>query len=384
MDGDSQMADKRDYYEVLGVSKDANEAELKKAFRALARKFHPDKNPDDADSEQLFKEVQEAYAVLSNPEQRRQYDMFGHDSPGGSPFGPGGFQGVNINLDDLFSGGGFESIFSGMFGGGRSSRGRRGNDVLLRHSISLEQVFDEAEIEISAKLSIACESCDGTGAQSPEDLQQCSTCDGQGRIMQQARVGPFVQQMVSDCPDCAGLGKTIRKRCSSCRGSGTTLREQKLRINLPRGADDGLRLRHRGKGEPIVNGRPGDLYIQLDIEPHAWFERDGPDLIMALPLGYPEMMLGTQVELPHIDGKPLVIDVPAGAKPSETLLIRGRGLPHRRGRGRGDVTILLKLHVPEKFNKSMRSTLEDMRPTFGLPISDIEDAVRSEAQDRRN
>ncbi len=384
MDGDSQMADKRDYYEVLGVSKDANEAELKKAFRALARKFHPDKNPDDAESEQLFKEVQEAYAVLSNPEQRRQYDMFGHDSPGGSPFGPGGFQGVNINLDDLFSGGGFESIFSGMFGGGRSSRGRRGNDVLLRHSISLEQVFDEAEIEISAKLSIACESCDGTGAQSPEDLQQCSTCDGQGRIMQQARVGPFVQQMVSDCPDCAGSGKTIRKRCSSCRGSGTTLREQKLRINLPRGADDGLRLRHRGKGEPIVNGRPGDLYIQLDIEPHAWFERDGPDLIMALPLGYPEMMLGTQVELPHIDGKPLVIDVPAGAKPSETLLIRGRGLPHRRGRGRGDVTILLKLHVPEKFNKSMRSTLEDMRPTFGLPISDIEDAVRREAQDRRN
>ncbi|MCS5535995.1 MAG: J domain-containing protein, partial [Candidatus Poseidoniales archaeon] len=308
------MAEKRDYYEVLGVAKDANEAELKKAFRSLARKFHPDKNPDDAESEQLFKEVQEAYAVLSNPQQRRQYDMFGHDSPGGSPFGPGGFQGVNINLDDLFSGG-FESIFSGMFGGGRSSRGRRGNDVLLRHSISLEQVFDEAEIEISAKLSIACESCDGTGAQSPEDLQQCSSCDGQGRIMQQARVGPFVQQMVSDCPDCAGSGKTIRKRCSSCRGSGTTLREQKLRINLPRGADDGLRLRHRGKGEPIVNGRPGDLYIQLDIEPHAWFERDGPDLIMALPLGYPEMMLGTQVELPHIDGKPLVIDVPVGAKP---------------------------------------------------------------------
>ena len=155
-------------------------------------------------------------------------------------------------------------------------------------------------------------------------------------------------------------------------------------MNLPRGADDGIRLRHRGKGEPIVNGRPGDLYIQLDMEPHAWFERDGPDLIMALPLGYPEMMLGTQVELPHIDGKPLIIDVPAGAKPSETLLVRGRGLPHRRGRGRGDVTILLKLPVPEKFNKSMRSTLEGMRPTFGLPISDIEDAVRREAQDRRN
>ena len=377
------MAEKRDYYEVLEVSKDADQNALKKSFRSLARKYHPDKNPDDPEAEQLFKEVQEAYAVLSNPEQRRQYDMFGHDSPSGSPFGPGGFQGVNINLDDLFSGG-FESLFSGMFGGGRTSRGRRGNDVLLRHSISLENVYDEAEIEISAKLSTVCESCDGTGAQTPADLQRCSTCEGQGRIMQQARVGPFVQQMVSDCPDCSGSGNIIRKRCSDCRGTGSTKREQKLRITIPKGAEDGIRLRHRGKGEPIANGQSGDLYIQLDIDPHPWFERDGPDLIMALPLGYPEMMLGTQVELPHIDGKPLTIDVPAGAKPSETLIVRGRGISHRRGRGRGDVTILLKLHVPEKFNKSMRSTLEEMRSSFGLPVSDIEDAVRREATDRRN
>tara|TARA_B110000438_G_C15820118_1_gene653940 strand:- start:2989 stop:4122 length:1134 start_codon:yes stop_codon:yes gene_type:complete len=377
------MVEKRDYYEVLGVGKDASDSELKKAFRSLARKFHPDKNPDDPESEHMFKEVQEAYAVLSNPDQRRQYDMFGHESPSGSPFGPGGFQGVNINLDDLFSGG-FESIFSGIFGGGRTSRGRRGSDVLLRHTISLEQVYEEAEIEISANLAIACESCGGTGAESPEDIQTCSTCDGQGRIVKQARVGPFVQQMVSDCPDCHGLGKTIRNHCSDCRGSGSSNREQKLRINIPRGAEDGLRLRHRGKGEHIVNGQAGDLYIQLDIGSHAWFERDGPDLIMALPLGYPEMMLGTQVELPHIDGKPLVIEVPAGAKPSETLLIRGRGMPYRRGRDRGDVTVLLKLHVPEKFDKSMRSTLEGMRPSFGLPSEEIEDAVRYEAQDRRN
>ena len=378
------MAEKRDYYEVLGVSKDASDGELKKAFRSLARKYHPDKNPDDSDSEHMFKEVQEAYAVLSNPDQRRQYDMFGHDSPGGSPFGPSGFQGVNINLDDLFSGG-FESIFSGMFGGGgRTNRGRRGSDVLLRHTITLEEIYNEAEIEISATLSAACDSCNGTGAKSANDIQTCSTCGGEGRVVRQARVGTFVQQMVSDCPDCNGQGKTIRNPCSDCRGSGSEKREQKLRMSIPQGAEDGLRLRQRGKGEYILNGQPGDLYIQLEVEPHAWFERDGPDLIMALPLGYPEMMLGTQVELPHIDGKPLIIDVPAGAKPSETLVIRGRGMPRRRGRGQGDVTVLLKLHVPEKIDKSMRSTLKDMLPSFGLPPNDVEDAVRREAEDRRN
>ena len=377
------MSEKRDYYEVLGVSKDASDSDLKKAFRSLARKFHPDKNPDDPDSERMFKEVQEAYAVLSNPDQRRQYDMFGHESPGGSPFGPGGFQGVNINLDDLFSGG-FESIFSGMFGGGQSSRSRRGNDVLLRHSVTLEQILDEEEIEISAELSAVCDSCRGTGAKSQDDVQICSTCNGQGRIMQQARVGPFVQQMVSDCPECGGQGKIIRNPCAECRGTGSAQKLQTLRIQIPRGTEDGLRLRQRGKGEPLQNGQPGDLYIQLEVDAHPWFERDGPDLIMALPLGFPEMMLGTQVELPHIDGKPLVIDIPAGSKPSETIIVRGRGMPHRRGRGRGDVTVLLKLFAPKKVSKSMRSKLEDLRVDFGLPLEDVESMVRREAEDRRS
>ncbi|GIS43317.1 MAG: hypothetical protein Ct9H90mP16_03870 [Candidatus Poseidoniales archaeon] len=201
--------------------------------------------------------------------------------------------------------------------------------------------------------------------------------------MQQARVGPFVQQMVSDCPDCGGQGKIIREPCTECRGIGSVQKMQTLRIQIPRGTEDGLRLRQRGKGEPMQNGQSGDLYIQLEVGSHAWFERDGPDLIMALPLGFPEMMLGTKVELPHIDGKPLVIDIPAGSKPSETVIVRGRGMPYRRGRGRGDVTVLLKLYAPEKISKSMRSVLEDLRADFGLPMEDIESMVRREAEDRR-
>lgn len=381
--GGMYLAEKGDYYEVLGLGKGASDDEIKKAFRSLARKHHPDKNPDNPDAERLFKEVQEAYAVLSNPEQRKQYDMFGHDAPGGSPFGPGGFQGVNINLDDLFSGG-FDSIFSSMFGGAGHSRTRRGHDVLINSQVTLEQIYREDEIEFEAELASECESCNGSGAKNPDDVQICRTCDGQGQVAQQARIGPFVQQVISDCPSCEGQGRTIKNRCRNCEGEGFVQTKQKLRFTIPPGAEDGTRMRMRGKGEPIRGGTNGDLYIQLETESHPWFERDGPDLIMALPLGYPEMVLGTEVELPHIDGKPIHIVVPPGSRPSETIIVRGRGMPRRRARGRGDVTVLLKLYVPDKINKEMRKMLEGLKENFGLPIETIEDTVRNEAKDRRN
>jgi len=378
------MSEKRDYYEVLGVSKDASDGDLKKAFRSLARKHHPDKNPDDSESEHLFKEVQEAYAVLSNPDQRRQYDMFGHDSPGGSPFGPGGFEGVNINLDDLFSGG-FDSIFSSMFGGGGGrTRTRRGNDILIRHSVTLEEIHDEGEIELDVEIPSECDSCGGSGAKDPDDSKSCSTCGGQGRVTQQARVGPFVQQVVSDCPHCGGEGRVIKNPCSNCRGEGVKPKSQTLKFTIPAGAEDGTRMRMRGMGEPIRGGMSGDLYIQLETEEHPWFERDGSELIMALPLGYPEMILGTAIELPHIDGKAIKIVIPAGSKPSETIIVSGRGMARRRGRGRGDVTVLLKLFVPSKITRNMKQTLETLRDDFGLPVDNIEKSVREEAKSRRN
>lgn len=375
------MAAKRDYYEVLGVSKDADDAALKKAFRSLARRYHPDKNPDDDEAEKLFKEVQEAYAVLSNADQRRQYDMFGHDAPGGSPFGQGGFEGVNINLEDLFSGG-FESIFSSMFGGG-SRRASRGRDYLVRTEVTLEQMLDGDEVEVEAELEEACEACDGTGADNPDAITTCNTCGGAGQVTQQTRVGPFVQQQVVSCPGCRGEGRKVEKACGSCRGKGKQAVERTLRVAVPPGAEHGTRLRMRGRGEPMPNGHAGDLYIQLDQTPHEWFERDGPDLLMALPVGYPDMMLGGVFTLPHIDGKDLIINVPAGSRPSETIVIPRRGMPRRRGRGRGDVTVLLKMHNPKKVSRAMKKQLEEMRSDFGLAVDDLLDVVSGEARSRR-
>ena len=377
---------KRDYYEVLGVGRDGSDKEIKDAFRTLARKNHPDKNPDDPDAETRFKEIQEAYAVLSNAEQRRNYDMFGHEHPGGSPFGSGGFQGTNISMEDLFNGG-FESLFSNFFSGASPSGGRvsRGNDVLAHHRIPFEMVQKGGEREVELELLEACEKCGGNGAAGPDGVNSCVPCGGEGRITQSRKVGPFLQQIVSDCPHCRGEGRIIDKPCSDCRGDGCQARTQTLRFNVPPGVLDGTRLRMSGKGEPAHGGRgrAGDLYIQIAIDDHEWFERDGADLLMALPLGYPELLLGTTVELPHVDGEPLRIVVPAVSRPGDTLLISRRGLPHRRGRGRGDITVLLKMHVPQKPSKETKKKVEALREELSISEDDVEEEVRREARERR-
>ncbi len=377
---------KRDYYEVLGLDKQAGDDEIKKSFRSLARKFHPDKNPDDAEAESRFKEIQEAYAVLSNPEQRRNYDMFGHEQPGGSPFGPGGFQGVNVSFDDLFNGG-FESVFSQFFGGGGQSGRRRvrGNDVLIRHSITIETAMVGGEEEIEADLLVSCEDCNGTAAASADGVKTCGTCSGQGRVTMNRKVGPFLQQVVSDCPECNGLGRQITDPCKPCRGEGRVQKRQTIKFAVPAGIGDGTRMRMSERGEPLLGGggRPGDLFIQISIQEHDWLQRDGSDLLMALPLGYSDLLFGTKVSIPHPDGEDIEIKVPAKSSPGDTIVVRGRGFPVQRRRRRGDVTVLLKLHVPDKLSKEAKKAIEALSDEIGVADDLVENLVKQEARRRR-
>ncbi|MDC0556246.1 DnaJ domain-containing protein [Candidatus Poseidoniaceae archaeon] len=374
------MSDKRDYYEVLGVAKEADGTELKKAFRSLARKYHPDKN-DAPDADEKFKEIQEAYAVLSDNDKRRNYDRFGHNGPGGSPFGPGGFQGFNINLDDILGG----DFFSSMFGG-RSSRTSRqqGNDILIRHEIDLVSVLEGGKEELEIDLPATCSDCEGTGAKDGVTTQ-CNECDGVGQVRVRQQIGPFVQDSVRACQYCQGSGRTYASKCKSCSGDGIQSESQVLRFSIPKGAQEGTRLRMRGKGQPAPQGRgaAGDLFIELIIEEHPWFERNGMDLIMSLPLGFTALALGSSVVLPHIDGKDLVIKIPSGTNSGDTITIDSRGLPSSRGVGRGDVVILCKLHMPKKFDKGTKKVLEGLRMNLDGK-TEMMDKIIADAKDRRN
>ncbi len=379
------MSGKRDYYEVLGLDRKATDDEIKKSFRSMARKFHPDKNPDDPGAEKNFKEVQEAYAILSNPEERRKYDMFGHNRPGGSPFGSSGFQGVNISIEDLF-GGGFDSIFSSLFGGGRRSRSTRGADLLVSHTITFEQAFNGAEDEITIDVLNRCDSCSGSGSSTPDGIRTCPTCDGHGRLTRIERIGPFQQQVTQDCRPCNGEGRLIQNPCKSCRGEGRAEQSKKVKFSIPPGINSGTRLRMTGHGEvpKSQNGKPGNLYIEIDVELHEWFERDGADLLMALPISYVDLLLGATIEIPHIDGSPLNVKIPVGSRPGETITIPSRGMPGVRSRsGRGSVMVLLKLVMPGKVSRSTKKQLDEMREILGSGHSDITQDIIDEARDRR-
>jgi molecular chaperone DnaJ len=375
------MSEKRDYYEVLGVAKDASSSDLKNAFRSLARKYHPDRSQED-DAENKFKEIQEAYAVLSDAEKRAQFDRFGHSGPGGSPFGGFSSGGFNINMEDILGGDFFSNIFGGGGGGGGRRSRRRGSDIRMFHSVDLKQIYEGSSEEVEVELPVNCSQCAGTGAKDG-NISDCSDCSGQGRVRMRQQVGPFVQDVVRDCPRCEGSGHQIDENCSPCRGNGKEIKSTTLRFNIPAGAEAGTRLRMRGKGEPAPQGKgeDGDLFIEIDIEEHLWFERSSADLIMSLPLGYSDLVLGTTLNLEHIDGKQLTIKVPPYSNSGDTVEIKKRGLPRNRGSGRGDVIVLLKLHMPKKIDKKSKKALEALKSSLGP--KDLVQRIKEDAKDRR-
>jgi molecular chaperone DnaJ len=375
------MSEKRDYYEVLGVAKDASSSDLKNAFRSLARKYHPDRSQED-DAENKFKEIQEAYAVLSDAEKRAQFDRFGHSGPGGSPFGGFSSGGFNINMEDILGGDFFSNIFGGGGGGGGRRSRRRGSDIRMFHTVDLKQIFEGSSEEVEVELPVNCSQCAGTGAKDG-NISDCSDCSGQGRVRMRQQVGPFVQDVVRDCPRCEGSGHQIDENCSPCRGNGKEIKSTTLRFNIPAGAEAGTRLRMRGKGEPAPQGKgeDGDLFIEIDIEEHLWFERSSADLIMSLPLGYSDLVLGTTLNLEHIDGKQLTIKVPPYSNSGDTVEIKKRGLPRNRGSGRGDVIVLLKLHMPKKIDKKSKKALEALKSSLGP--KDLVQRIKEDAKDRR-
>jgi molecular chaperone DnaJ len=337
----------RDYYEILGVTTQATEAELKKAFRGLAMQYHPDRNAGDKEAEERFKEIGEAYAVLSDPDKRAYYDRFG-TAPGTGP-GGGGFEGGFGSLfEDIFEN------FLGGRGGGRRTRAARGEDLQYELKISLEEAAAGFETKVQIPRLESCEACRGTGAEAGTRKVPCEACGGRGEV----RMSHGFLTVARPCPKCQGEGQINKSPCKECRGEGRQRAEHMLSIKIPPGIDDGMQLRLTGEGAGGLNGGPsGDLYVLVRIREHAMFARNGSDLFCDLPVSFPQLALGAELEVPVLGGR-APLKVPAGSQPGQILRLRGKGMPHLRERGHGDACYRLLLEVPQKLNSKQREALE--------------------------
>lgn len=355
---------KRDYYEILGVSKDAGKDDIKKAYRKMAIKYHPDKNPDDPESETKFKEAAEAYKVLSDDKKRSTYDRFGHAGLGGAA--GGGYQASSV--EDIFSQ--FSDIFGsdvfggGEFFGGRSRtrrRGQRGSDIRIRLKMTLGQVNSGVEKKIKIPRQVPCEACSGTGAENGTAFTTCPTCNGQGEIRQQAGGGFFQQIVVSTCPTCNGEGRIISRSCSVCNGKGRVEQEDVVSVNIPAGVQEGMNLSVRGRGNAgLRGGSPGDLIIQIEEEQHEAFERDGDNLIHELFLSFPEVAMGTQAEVPTLEN-PVRIKIAPGTQAGKVVRLKGKGLPNLNGYGRGNLLIHINVWTPQTLTGEEKRMLERLQ-----------------------
>ncbi|MDE7120258.1 MAG: molecular chaperone DnaJ [Muribaculaceae bacterium] len=365
--------EKRDYYEVLGVSKSATADEIKKAYRKLAIKYHPDKNPDDKVAEEKFKEAAEAYEVLSNDEKRAKYDQFGHNMGPQGFGGGGGFYSSNMSMEDIFSQ--FGDIFGGHFSfgggfggatGGRSSRRRqkpqrRGSDIRIKVKLNLEDIANGVTKKLKIPTWVRCEHCNGTGAKDGTAFATCPTCHGQGTVSQVVNTLFGPQESVGICPQCDGDGKVISEVCTSCNGEGVQRREEVVEFTIPAGVEQGMTLTVKGKGNaPRRGGVNGDLLVVIEETKHPELIRDGNDLIYNLMLDIPTAALGGAVEVPTITGRAR-LNIPAGTQPGKVLRLRGKGLPSTQGQGIGDELVNVMVYIPENLNDDSRKAMESLR-----------------------
>ncbi len=365
---------KRDYYEVLGVDKGADDATIKKAYRQLAKKYHPDMNPGDKEAEKKFKEASEAYAVLSDPDKRRQYDQFGHSAfeGGGAGGGFGGFDFSGADFSDIFG-----DIFGDFFGGGsrggaRNNGSMKGANLRTSVRISFEQAVFGVEKELDLNLKDTCKTCNGSGAKPGTSPETCRKCGGRGQVVTQHST-PFGTIRNSQvCPDCGGTGKTIKEKCPDCHGSGYISSRKKIQVSIPAGIDNGQSVRIRDKGEPGVNGGPrGDLLVEVVVDRHPIFQRQEMNIFSTVPVSFAVAALGGEILIDTVDGK-VVYDVKAGTQTDTRIRLRGKGVPSLRNKDvRGDHYVTLVVQVPDKLSNEAKELLKQFDKETGNSLEAV-------------
>lgn len=365
------MAQKRDYYEVLGVSKSASETDIKQAYRRLARTYHPDVNQHDKDAEEKFKEIAEAYSVLCDPDKRGQYDRFGHEGMGGAG------RDFNVNFDDLFRNFGFdvEDIFGSFFGGGRGRQRTRdarvrGDDLQYHAAMTLEEAYAGKELEIEIPRSEACEACEGRRMKPGTSKKTCARCNGAGEVRASTRMGFGEFVRVTGCDVCHGEGEIMTDPCMECRGSGVKNTKRKLKINIPKGMDSGISVRLPGEGEAGRNGGPpGDLYVTVEVRAHKIFERQKNDLFVLQDIHFAQAALGDVIMVPTLEGNNEPLKIPAGTQPGTVLKIKGKGMPYLKGNGHGDLFIQCRVKVPHKLSEKQKAMLLELAKEDGVEVN---------------